>query len=89
VLNKAKASDDVNEVRRRSEELMTAAHALAQMLYQQGQSQHGPTGGPSPHEGSAGTQSGSEPRQTDRSGDNVVDADFEILDDDKNKGKQP
>ena len=89
MLNKAKASDDVNEVRRRSEELMTAAHALAQMLYQQGQSQHGPTGGPSPHEGSAGTQSGSEPRQTDRSGDNVVDADFEILDDDKNKGKQP
>jgi molecular chaperone DnaK len=88
-LNKAKASDDVTEVRRRSEELMTAAHALAQMLYQQGQSPHGPTGEPSPHEGSAGTQSGPEPRQTGHSGDDVVDADFEVIGDDKNKGKQP
>ena len=82
-LNKVKGEDNVEEIRRLSEQLMNAAHALAQMLYQQAQQQQG-AGGP-------GAQSGPKTGPEGRSGkgksdDNVVDADFEVLDDDKDKG---
>ena len=52
-------------------------------------SQHGPTGGPIRMRAAPVRRVGLNPRQTGRSGDNVVDAEFEVLDDDKNKGKQP
>jgi molecular chaperone DnaK len=77
-LKKAKDADDLQELKKKSEELMTAAHSLAQMLYQQAQAQQTPPGGPQ-----AGPQAGPQGGQAGPRDDNVVDADFEVVDDDK------
>ena len=95
-LNKAKEGEDIEAIKRETEQLMNAAHALAQMLYQQAGAQRGPEAGPQagpqggpqggPQAGpQAGPQSG--PQGGRKSGDNVVDADFEVIDD-KDKGKK-
>jgi len=81
-LKKAKDGDDVNEIKRLSEEMMNASHALAQMLYQQAQQQQqaaAADGAPGGEDGAPGAtaQPGGEKKD-----DNVVDADFEVVDDD-------
>jgi len=88
-LKKAIEGDDVNEIKRLTEELMNASHALAQMLYQQAQQQQqaggeaaGPQAGPEAPGPGAGAQPGDEKKD-----DNIVDADFEVVDDDKDKDK--
>ena len=75
-LTKAKDGDDVKEIGRLSEQVMNASHALAQMLYQQAQQQQSA--------GATGPDAGAEPQPDSRKkDDNVVDADFEVVDDDK------
>ncbi len=84
-LNKAKEGSDANEIRRLTESLMNAAHSLAQMLYQQAGAQQGPQAGPQggPQAGPQGGRAGG-----GKAGDDVVDADFEVVDDDKDKDKK-
>ena len=78
-LRKVKDGDDVAEIKTKSEAMMNASHAIAQMLYQQAQQQQ--AAGPEADPGaSAGPQPGDEKKD-----DNVVDADFEVVDDDKDK----
>ncbi len=88
-LNKAKDGEDVEAIRRESEQLMNAAHALAQMLYQQSSAQGGAAAGAQPGP-DAGAQPGPQPgaQGAGKPGENVVDADFEVIDDDKNKDKK-
>jgi molecular chaperone DnaK len=49
-LKSAAQSDDVNRIKRTSEEVQQAFHALSQQLYSQGQPQPETPGGPSPRE---------------------------------------
>ncbi len=81
-LNKAKDGDDVNEIRRLSEQLMNASHAIAQMLYQQAQQQQQASGAGA---GAAGAGSGQAPGGEQKKEGDVVDADFEVVDEDKDK----
>ena len=87
-VKKARDGDDVQEIRRLSEDLMNASHALAQMLYQQAQ-QQGQTAGAGDDAGpgsAPGPEPGPQPGEKKKD-DNVVDADFEVVDDDKDKDK--
>ncbi|MFO8084590.1 MAG: molecular chaperone DnaK [Desulfobacterales bacterium] len=74
-LKKAMEGSDADEIRRLSEELTQASHKLAEAMYQQasgaGQAQHGAAGG---HTGSA---------EQGAADEDVVDADFEEVKEDK------
>jgi molecular chaperone DnaK len=95
-LNKVKGADDTEEIRRRAEELMNASQVIGKLLYEEAARQRGKDAGPQgPSEPGAGQQrsepgAGRQSRQggTGQSGDNVVDADFEVLDEDKDKDKK-
>ena len=78
-LRKAKDGDDVEEIKRLSEELMNASHAIAQMLYQQQAQEQQAAGEAGPQ--AAGPEAGPQPGG-EKKDDNVVDADFEVVDDD-------
>jgi molecular chaperone DnaK len=75
-LKKAMESDDTEEIKRLTEELTQASHKLAEAIYQQA-SQAGAAGG--------GPDAGADPAQNQAAGDDedVVDADFEEVKDDK------
>ena len=75
-LREAMAGEDVEAIRQRSEALTQASHKLAEAMYQQASAggEGGPGGGPS-----AGGGQG----QTGGAEDDVVDADFEEVKDDK------
>ena len=72
-LRKAMEGDDPEEIKRLSEALTQASHKLAEAMYQQ--ASQGASGGP---EGGPQQDAGSGPQQ-----DDVVDADFEEVKDDK------
>ena len=74
-LKKAMEGDDVNEIKRLSEELTQASHKLAEAIYQQASQ----AGAQQPGDESAGA-SQSKPAGDD---DDVVDADYEEVKDDK------
>jgi molecular chaperone DnaK len=71
--------NDVDAIKRATEELQTRFQGISAELYKQAASQKSaaqpdPSGGSSTQESGAG-----------RPGENVVDADFEVVDDDKKK----
>ena len=76
-LKKAIEGDDPAEIKRLSEELTQASHKVAEAMYQQASQEAGaqpgagPQGGAQPEAGSAAPE------------DDVVDADFEEVKDDK------
>jgi molecular chaperone DnaK len=75
-LKKAMEGDDVNEIKRRSEELTQASHKLAETMYQQASAGDQYAGaGAGSHPG--GQSAGAAPEE------DVVDADFEEVKDDK------
>jgi len=78
-LKKAKDGDDTAAIRRASEDVMNASHTLAQMLYQQAQQQQQAAGAAG---AGTGPQPGSQPAE-EKKGEDIVDADFEVVDDDK------
>jgi molecular chaperone DnaK len=71
-LRKAMEGDDKEEIRRLSEELTNASHKLAEAMYQQASQAEGQK---------AGTQDGG--AKASKPEDDVVDADFEEVKDDK------
>lgn len=76
-LKKAMEGDDAAEIQRLSEELTQASHKLAEAMYQQA-SQAGEQPGADGPAGSAGPEGAQQP-----SDDDVVDADFEEVKDEK------
>jgi hypothetical protein len=58
--------------------MMTAAQAIARVMYEQASRQR-----PQEQPGSPGAAPGDQPKG--KGGDDVVDADFEVVDDDKKK----
>jgi molecular chaperone DnaK len=93
-LNKAKGAEDPEEIRRRAEELMNASQVIGKLLYEEAARQQGKDAGPQgPGEPGArqpepGADPKSHPGEKGPAGDNVVDADFEVLDEDKDKDKK-
>ena len=81
-LRKAKDGDDTDEIKRCSETLTNASHSLAQMLYQQAQAAQQAQTKAEDASDEAGPDA--DPAQAQGGpDDNVVDADFEVVDDDK------
>ena len=76
-LRKAMEGDDKDEIRRLSEELTNASHKLAEAMYQQASQADGQKAGAGP--GAAEGAKASKPEE------DVVDADFEEVKDDKKK----
>jgi molecular chaperone DnaK len=74
-LRKATEGDDVDEIKRLSEELTQTSHKLAEAIYQQ-QSAQG-------EQASAGADAGGQSDAKSGQDDDVVDADFEEVKDDK------
>jgi len=72
-LRQAMPGDDINRIRRASEELTNVVNALSQQMYAQGQA--APQGGP---EGSSGFQQGPDegPQRGPQGGDDVVEGEF-------------
>jgi molecular chaperone DnaK len=78
------SGNDAEAIKRATEELQTRFQNISAELYKQAASQKAGAqhGGPA---GSGGSESAEGTGGTGRSGDNVVDADFEVVDEDKKK----
>jgi molecular chaperone DnaK len=80
----ALAGDDADAIKTAMDDLQTKFQAISAELYKQAASQSTPT----PESGETGSteeQSGGATGSTGRGGDKVVDADFEVVDEDKKK----
>jgi molecular chaperone DnaK len=87
-LKKAIEGEDVEEIKRLSEALTQASHKLAEAMYQQASQSAGPGAGDQPGAGAAGGQAAGEQQQaaggaSATADDDVVDADFEEVKDNK------
>ncbi|WP_427339528.1 molecular chaperone DnaK [Caloranaerobacter sp. DY30410] len=71
-LKKALEGDNIEEIKKKTEELTNEFHALSQKMYQQASQQYG---------AQAGQQENNQ--QNGKKDENVVDADYEVVDDDK------
>lgn len=79
-LKKAMEGSDVEEIKRLTDELTQTSHKLAEAMYQQA-AQDGQAGGPGPDQ----QQEGGPQPGASKTDDDVVDADFEEVKDDKEK----
>jgi molecular chaperone DnaK len=81
-LKKVKGGDDVGAIRSGVDRLTQAAHTLAEAMYEQAsqarQAEAGRPSGPGPQAGPAAAGGG----------ENVVDADYEVMDEDDTRGKK-
>ena len=77
-------SDNVDDMNKAVEKITQASHGLAQKMYEEAAKKKAEQGG-------AGSQSkpaeGEEPSGKDQGKDDVVDADYEVMDDDKDSTK--
>jgi len=75
-------SESVETINAAKEELMTASHKIAEEMYKASQAQPGAEG---PQDAAAGAEQPAEGAETEsgKSKDGAVDADFEVVDDDK------
>lgn len=80
-LKKSLEGSDTEEIKRKSEELTQASHKLAEAMYQQASQEGGPQAG-ADGAGAAGAQ-GADQAPGTGADDDVVDADFEEVKDDK------
>ncbi|KPU27926.1 molecular chaperone DnaK [Caloranaerobacter sp. TR13] len=71
-LKKALEGDNIEEIKKKTEELTNEFHTISQKMYQQASQQYG---------AQAGQQENNQ--QSEKKDENVVDADYEVVDDDK------
>ncbi len=84
-LSKALESGTVEEIKEKTEKLTEQFHTISAKMYEQAQAQSGAgDAGSAGGAGAAGDDTGSSAGGTD---DNVVDADYEVVDDDENNKK--
>jgi len=81
-LQGALKTDQAEIIDQKCEELMQASHKLAEELYKQSTAEQQQSAGPQPETGQS-QEAG--PESESDSGEGAVDADFEVVDDDKNK----
>ena len=84
-LRKEMESEDAEAIKKSTEALMTASHKLAEMMYANTQQQQQQAGGANPGGGTEGPEfhSGTQGAAGGKKDDNVVDAEFESMDDKK------
>ncbi len=84
-LRKEMESENVENIKKSTEALMTASHKLAEMMYANAQQQQQQAGGANPGGGTEGHEfhSGTQGASGGKKDDNVVDAEFESMDDKK------
>jgi len=75
--------NDIDAIKSATEELQTRFQAISAELYKQAASQQ--KGGQQPGEPSGDTSGAAQGPGAEKSGDHIVDADFEVVDDDKKK----
>ena len=80
-LRKAMEGEDTEEIKRLSEELTQASHKLAEAMYQQASQTADQQAGP--EEGTQAAEGGGQQAEGPASDEEVVDADFEEVKDDK------
>ncbi|MBI5207651.1 MAG: molecular chaperone DnaK [Candidatus Firestonebacteria bacterium] len=80
-LKKALEGSDIDAVKKAMEELNTASHKLSEMLYQEAAQKHGHTGNEQAN--AAKEQSNTKDTKEGQKDENVQDADFEVVDDEK------
>ena len=78
-LDKVKKSENLEEIKEATQKLEEASHTLAQKMYEQQQ--------PDPAAGPAGASQEAPKNESDNGGDDVVDADFTVVDEEENKDK--
>ena len=81
-LRSAISSDSAESINQAKEELMQASHKLAEEMYKQAASQQEQQAGPEAQAAGTGPQE-EQPGQDKPKDDGAVDADFEVVDDDK------
>lgn len=76
---------DISAIKAAMDELNTKSHKIAELIYSQAQAQQGQAAGPQggPNAQSEGTNQSDEEKGSSKSDDNVVDADYEVMDDNK------
>ncbi len=83
-LRKSLESDDADAIKKAMENLTQASHKISEMLYQEAAQQQAQQQGA---EGAQGAQAGPQEQETaqeSKEDESVVDADYEVMDDDKN-----
>ncbi len=80
-LSKALEANNIEDIKAKTEKLTEKFHAISAKMYQQ-QAQQGAGADPNMGAGAAGGAAGADSQPKD---DNVVDADYEVVDDDKDK----
>ena len=83
-LKTALEGDSAETINQAKEELMQASHKLAEEMYKQAAQQQQAAGGEQAGAGSENAEAGPEQSGSSKE-DGAVDADFEVVDDDKNK----
>jgi molecular chaperone DnaK len=81
-VKEAMSSDSVETINKAKEELMQASHKIAEEVYKQSQQQQAAGGAAGADPGSSGGPQSDRSGDSDK-GDGAVDADFEVVDDDK------
>ena len=82
---KALEANDIEQMKKASEDLQKAAHKLAEVMYQQAAKQQQAGAG---EQAQAGPEAGSKPEnKKSEKEDDVIDADYKVEDDDKKKDK--
>ncbi len=91
-LREALKSETIEPINQAKEELLQASHKLAEEMYKDAAAKQQAAGGPQPDMGAgAGPQAGTDPGASDSQEENhsksdgAVDADFEVVDDNKDK----
>jgi molecular chaperone DnaK len=78
-------TNDKEKIQKAIEELTTASHKISEMMYQEAQKAAGGQAG-AEQPGGGGANQGQQTGNNEQNGDDVVDADFEVVDDeDKDK----
>lgn len=78
-------SDSAETINKAKEELIQASHKLAEEMYKQTAQQQAGEAGPQPETETTAEQPGAGTSQETPEGDKAVDADFEVVDDNKDK----
>jgi molecular chaperone DnaK len=76
---------DIEAIKAKTEALTNEFHSISAKMYQQAQGQPGAAPGPDMTPGADGFGTGAESANAGPTPDDVVDADFEVVDDDKDK----
>ncbi|OQA79841.1 MAG: Chaperone protein DnaK [bacterium ADurb.Bin243] len=82
-LRKEMQTEDVEKIKKATDALMTASHKLAEMMYANAQQQAGPNPGAEAHGAAGGAGFNAGAGASGKKDDNVVDAEFESMDDKK------